>query len=122
MPLNDQTPSVTLVNSSEVEVGTSANPLFGRDATTGTLANGAQTAVSNVAVSVLGANANRKTAIVQNVGNLSARIGVAGVTATTGIQLVAGATLILEPPYIVTGAIFAIRETADTTIFATEIT
>jgi len=92
------------------------------DSTTGTLANGAETAVSNVAVSVLAANANRKVAIVQNVGNLTARIGVAGVTAATGIQLVAGATLVLEPPYVVTGAIFAIRETADTTVFATEIT
>lgn len=123
MPLNDQTPAVTLYNSSEVEVGTSASPLFISDATTGTLANGAQTSVSSSAVSVLASNANRKTAIIQNVGNQTVRVGVSGVTATTGIQLVAGATLILESPYIVTGQIFAIREGgADSTVFATEIT
>lgn len=123
MPLNDQTPAVTLYNSSEVEVGTSANPLFLRDATTAALANGAQTTVSSAAVSVLAANANRKTAIIQNVGNQTVRVGVAGVTATTGIQLTAGATLILGPPYIVTSQIFAIREGgADSTVFAAEIT
>lgn len=89
--------------------------------TTGTLANGAQTAVSSSAVEVLAANSNRKRAIVQNVGANAVRIGIAAVTATTGIQLAPGATLQLEVPYIHTGAIFAIRESADSTVFATEV-
>jgi hypothetical protein len=122
MPIDDSTINAILTDSSEVEVGTVANPLATKDATTGTLANGAQTAVGAAAVEILAANANRKAAIVQNVGNQPMRVGIAGVTAVTGIQLVAGATLIFDAPYIVIGAIFAIRETADTTAFATEIT
>ena len=91
-------------------------------ALTGTLANGTETAVSTVAVSVLASNANRKSAIIQNTGAQTVRIGIAGVTATTGIKLVSGATIVFEPPYIVTGQFFAIRESADSIVFATEIT
>lgn len=123
MPVNDQSPDVVIIDSSGAESGIVANPFAIKDATTGTLANGTETSVAGVAVSVLAANANRKAAIIQNVGSQSVRIGVAGVTAATGIQLVAGATLILGSPYVVTGAIYAIRETAaSTTVFATEIT
>jgi hypothetical protein len=89
----------------------------------GTLNNGAETSVTGTAGQVLASNANRKILIVQNVGNTTARIGVSGVTATTGIQLVAGGTLILDSPHCPTSAIFAIRESgANTTVFVTEVT
>ena len=89
---------------------------------TGTLANGAETAVSSSAVSVLAANANRKKLIVQNTGASAVRIGTTGVTATTGFRLAAGAMLIVDMPQCPTNAIFAIRESADSTVLAQEVT
>jgi len=90
----------------------------------GTLQNGAQTAVGAIAVIVLPADPNRKASIIQNVGTENIRIGAAGVTSTTGIQLVPGATAIFEAPYIVGTAqdIWAIQESAPSIAFATEIT
>lgn len=88
----------------------------------GTLANGAETAVSTVAVSVLAANANRKKLIVQNTGVNTVRIGTTGVTATTGFRLTAGATMVFDMPHCPTNAVFAIRETADSTVMAQEVT
>ena len=91
--------------------------------TAGTWTNGAQTAVSNAAVSVLAANANRKSAMIQNVGNYTVRVGVSGVTNVTGYQLVRGATLILNMPFCPVQGIYAIREGADdSTVYATEVT
>lgn len=90
-------------------------------ATTATLANGTQTAVSSIAVSVLAANANRKSAIIQNVGSNNIRVGVAGVTATTGVQVIPGGKVTLGMPYIHTGAVFAIRESTDSTVLAQEV-
>lgn len=122
MPITDQTPEVTLFDGTGVEVGTAANPLAIRDPTTGTLANGAQTAVGAAAVQVLAANANRKVAFVQNVGNQNIRVGITGVTATTGLQLTPGSAVIFESPFVTTQAIFAIREGgASSTAFAMEI-
>jgi hypothetical protein len=95
------------------------------DMSTGTLDNGAETVVDATAggVEVLASNANRKCAIIQNVGNSNMRVGVSGVTATSGFQLVPGASAIFEPPFLPTGAIFAIREGgANTTALAQEIT
>lgn len=90
---------------------------------TGTLANGAQTAVSSSAVSILASNANRKKLIVQNVGAVNMRVGVTGVTATTGTLLLPNGTLILAMPYCPTQAIFAIRDGgSDTTALAQEVT
>jgi hypothetical protein len=89
---------------------------------TGTLANGAETAVSSSAVSVLAANANRKKLILQNTGSNAVRIGTTGVTATTGVRLAAGATLVIDMPHCPTNAILAIRESADSTVLAQEVT
>lgn len=87
----------------------------------GTLANGAETAVSSVAVSVLGANTARKKLILQNTGANAVRIGIAAVTATTGMRLAAGAAIVLDMPHCPTNAIFAIRESADSTVLAQEV-
>lgn len=89
---------------------------------TGTLANGAETAVSSTAVSVLAANADRKKLIVQNVGANAVRVGTTGVAATTGVRLAAGAALVVDMPHCPTNAIFAIRESADSTVLAQEVT
>jgi hypothetical protein len=89
---------------------------------TGTLANGAETAVSNSAVSVLASNANRKKLILQNTGSNNVRIGVSGVTATTGFRLAAGAVVVFDMPHCPTSQIFSIRETADSTVLAQEVT
>lgn len=90
---------------------------------TGTLANGAETAVAAAAVQVAAANANRKAILVQNVGTANVRVGVSGVTTTTGFRLVPGQIVILEMPFVPTQAIFAIREGAtSSTVLAQEIT
>jgi hypothetical protein len=121
--LTKNTTRQTLVDGADIEVGTAANPLTVRDATSGTLNNGQQTPVSSSAVSILASNANRKAAIIQNVGEGDVRIGTSGVSATTGIRLTAGSTLIFESPYIVTSQLFAIRDgLLDSTVFAAEIT
>jgi hypothetical protein len=88
---------------------------------TGTLNNGAETAVGAAAVQIIAANANRKSLIIQNTGLTNMRVGAAGVTTTTGVRLASGDTLILELP-VATNAIFAIRETTDTTALTQEIT
>ena len=114
----------TMANSTPVVIASDqASIPVAVGATAGTLNNGAQTAVAGAAVSILAANANRRTAIIQNVGAATIRVGAAAVTNVTGIQLVAGATLILESPYVATNQIFAIREGAiDSTAFTAEVT
>lgn len=90
---------------------------------TGTWANGVETAVAGTAVQIQAVNASRKKLIIQNVGVANARIGISGVTATTGTRLVPGGVMILETPFIETNAIFAIREGgASTTILTQETT
>lgn len=89
---------------------------------TGTLANGAETAVSSSAISVLAANANRKKLILQNTGANAVRIGASGVTATTGMRLAAGSAIVFDMPHCPTSQIFAIRESADSTVLAQEVT
>jgi hypothetical protein len=89
----------------------------------GTLNNGAQTAVSSTAVSILAANAARRKLLLQNVGTAPARIGTTGVTATTGIALPAGGVMIFDMPNCPTNVIFAIRDgLVDTIMLAQEIT
>lgn len=91
--------------------------------TTATLSNGSQTAVADSAVQILASNSSAKRRIIQNVGNADIRIGVSGVTSTTGLLLTSNGTLILEEPYLYTGAIYAIRSGAvSSTAFAQEIT
>lgn len=89
----------------------------------GTITNGAETAVSSTAVQILASNANRKKYLIQNTGAANIRVGTTGVTATTGARVVPNGTLLIEMPNCPTQAIFAIRETAvDSIAFAEEIT
>lgn len=92
-------------------------------AVAGTLANGAETAVAGSAVQVLAANASSKVRFIQNTGVANVRVGVTGVTATTGIRLTPGSMVIFEMPYCPQAALFAIREGAtSSTVLAQEIT
>jgi hypothetical protein len=102
--------------------GTAPSILTASTATAGTLANGAETAVSNTAVSVLAANTARRKLILQNTGANAVRIGIAAVTATTGMRLAAGAAIVFDMPNCPTNAIFSIRESADSTVLAQEVT
>lgn len=80
---------------------------------TGTLTNGAQVSTAGAGqVSILALNANRKTATVQNVSVATVRIGVTGVTTTTGYRLQPGDVLVLRMPYVPTQELFMIREGA----------
>lgn len=89
----------------------------------GTITNGAETAVSSTAVQILASNVNRKKYIIQNTGTANIRVGTTGVTATTGARVVPNGTLLFEMPNCPTQAIFAIREnTTDSIAFAEEIT
>lgn len=89
---------------------------------TATLGNGAETAVSAVAVPILAANANRKAAIVQNTGTANIRVGVAGVTVTTGLRLLPDGVAIYEEDFVPTQTLFAIREGgSDSVAFTQEI-
>lgn len=85
----------------------------------GTFNNGAETAVTGSATSILASNSSRKHAIIQNTGLANIRVGISGVTATTGMRLIPGAITSLP----VTSAIFAIREGSTSSIaLAQEIT
>ena len=89
----------------------------------GTLANGAQTTVSSSAVQVIASNSNRVALMIQNVGAYPCRVGVSGVTATTGLRLDAGMALAIDGSACPTGAIFCIRDGSnDTTVLAQQIT
>lgn len=89
----------------------------------GALHNGHETVVGAVAVSILAADPNRKTAVVQNVGGANVRVGVAGVTATTGLRLIPDAVVIYDMPFVATQELYAIREGAsDSVVFAQEVT
>ena len=83
-----------------------------------TLANGVETAVSNVAVQILAASTSARVLILQNTGANAVRIGAAAVGATTGFRLAAGVIAIFDAPAITRGALFAIRETLDSTVLA----
>lgn len=112
-----------LTANGTVRPGTTApSILTASTSTAGTLANGAETAVSSAAVSVLAANTSRKKLIVQNTGANAVRIGIAAVTATTGMRLAAGASIIFDMPHCPTNAVYAIRESADSTVLAQEVT
>lgn len=124
MPISDETVRAQLVDDTEAPIGTLANPLFAESRPVGTLSAGVQVAFVAAQTSILAANANRKAVIVQNISNTAAcRVGLTGVTNATGIQVIAGATLILEMPYCPTDELFAIREAAVSgTVLVTEIT
>lgn len=93
----------------------SSNPVPTRESanTAGTPTHTADQTVDGTAggVTILAANANRKTAFVQNVGAANIRVSVGGTpTATNGIQLVPGQRLTIDSPFCPTSAIKAIRE------------
>lgn len=89
----------------------------------GTITNGAETAVGAAAVQVIAANSSRKKLIVQNTGQGDVRVGVSGVTATTGLRLVKNGSVIFDMPNCPTQAIFAIRDGAvSSTVLAQEVT
>ncbi len=83
----------------------------------GTADNLVDVAVGGAAVTIVPANANRKSAIVQNTGTANMRVAFDGVapTATLGLQLVPGQWLSLSQPFCPTSAIQAIREGATST-------
>ncbi len=97
----------------DVDITDIANPV-------GTLTNTADATVDGTSggVSALAANANRKACFIQNVGAANIRVGTGTLTATTGIQLVPGASLILEAPFCPTAVIKAIRETSTSSTVA----
>lgn len=106
---------VYITDSGNAEYGTGKPFPVTSALTTSTMQPGAQTTVGASAISVVAANANRKTLILQNTGAGNVRVGPssAGLTAdpTTGIQIIAnGGAVVFEPPYIPTNAFFAIRE------------
>ncbi len=91
----------------------------------GTLANGAETTVNSTAggVQLIAANAARKGLVIQNTGSNNIRVGVSGVTNTTGLRLTAGASVVWSGEGTPTNAIFAIREGAsNSTGLAQELT
>jgi len=89
----------------------------------GALANGVETTVTGTAIAILNANVNRTAMIIQNTGAANVRIGVAGVTATTGFRLASGESVTFTNPFVPTATMTAIREGAtNTTIFTMEET
>ncbi len=107
--------------STSVALASDQPPISVIDTSTSTLSNGTETVVAGAAVQVLAANAARKSAQIQNTGSANIRVGIAGVTAVTGYQLYPGDSYCLNTPDIPTGAVFAIREGATTSIaFAAE--
>lgn len=78
----------------------------------GSLSNGAETAVAASAVQVIASNASRTKLIIQNTGLANVRVGITGVTTTTGFRLTPGSMVIFDSPNCPTNAIFAIREGA----------
>lgn len=89
----------------------------------GTLNNGAETAATGTAAQVLASNANRKSMVIQNTGVANVRIGITGVTATTGVRLVPGGSVTWDMPFCPDEAIFAIREGAiSSVVLAQEVT
>jgi len=85
------------------------------------LANGTETVTGAVAVPVLAANHRRKTGIIQNVGSINVRVGVKGVTPTTGVRLVPDGVMILDEPFVSKQEIWAVSESAGAgLVFTTE--
>lgn len=84
--------------------------------TTSVLGNGTSASVtsSSSTAALAPANTGRKLLILQNTGSGNVRIGPSTVTSATGVQLVAGGTIIFQPPFIPSNAFFAILEGATT--------
>ena len=92
--------------------------------TTGTAVHTADNTVDNVTFeTVLAANANRKSALIQNNGTTAIRVtmSAADPTATLGIRVPAGQNLPIDGPNVVTAAVKAISESGSNAIGVTEI-
>lgn len=86
------------------------------------ITNGAETAVSSVAVQIVASGVGRKGLFIQNNGTGDVRIGATGVTATTGIKLIPGDSIILTGGATPVNAVFAIRSAAvDSIVLAQEL-
>lgn len=80
--------------------------------------NGGDVFVGAAAVPVLPANPVRKAAVVQNIGLANIRIGVAGVTSSSGLRLMPGEAFEVNMPFCIPDALFAIREGATDSMVA----
>ena len=92
--------------------------------TTGTADHNTDVNVTDIAVTtLLAANANRKSALIQNNGTGNIRVTLDGVDPAVdyGIRVAGGRELPIDPPYIVTGAIKAISEVIANVVGVTEI-
>ena len=92
--------------------------------TTGTATHTADNTVDNVTFEVvLAANANRKSALIQNNGSTAIRVtmSAADPTATLGIRVPAGQNLPIDGPNVVTAAIKAISESGSNPVGVTEV-
>ena len=92
--------------------------------TTGTADHNTDVNVTDIDVTtLLAANANRKSALIQNNGTGNIRVTLDGVDPTVdyGIRVAGGQSLPLDPPYIVTGAIKAKSEVIANVVGVTEI-
>lgn len=90
---------------------------------TGTSSDNTDYAVTAADAVILGANALRKSATIQNTGDANIRVRVGGAAAADrGFQLAPGASLVLSGPNIETGDVHAIREGGtDSTAYAYEV-
>lgn len=88
----------------------------------GTLNNGVETSVGTSATQIVAATAGRRKLIVQNNGAAAVRVGTTGVTATTGLRLAAGGSVVFDAPHCPTNAIYAISESGSNAVLAQEIT
>lgn len=87
------------------------------------LHNGEEFTVGAVAVKLFDKNRDRTVVVVQNVGDANIRVGVRGVTPTTGLRLVPNAVEIIEGPDPYLGEVWAVAEGIDaSTAFAQEAT
>lgn len=88
-----------------------------------TLQAGRELPVTGTRVLVIPANPFRTTGIVQNTGSANVRVGIAGVTPTTGYRLVPNQTIIYSEPNVNKDAIWAVREgVSDSVVFVQEET
>lgn len=84
--------------------------------------NGTQTVIGSSAVQIIAANSGRKGIIVQNTGSANIRIGLTGVTASTGFQLFPGGSIAFSGDLVITAAVFGIREgSIDSTAYVSEL-
>lgn len=92
------------------QIGSDQLPLAVKDTTVGIFQNGVETLVGVVAVEIQPANPNRKRLIIQNESAGAIRVGIVGVTATTGAKITSGGSMVIEHPYIETASIYAIAD------------